>query len=362
MIHTSRFLGYKSSYLTMTFNKVLSFLCVVLPMFVKATYWERDGWSKSNETVNLEDSHTVVFGLDFPIDYDVYDAISDPSSPNFRKFLTKDETRQIQTAGLEVCRDAVVNHLAEVAPNLNLAFVTSFEEYVSISGPWISILELFDLDSLLVERFHRLEEELRRPIVRAIPVAPDIDIVDLLSNTTLRECIGGIYRLSDFPPWSRPTISPGDRYEDADSDGRKLKECKNQKPKSNLISPQVLFDMYSVPSIPADNLPSDTSNIQVIYEGTSERVSQNDLACFTNSFNLNTDPSLTGNYEDYNTNNCGNACGEPNLDAQYLVAMNQGVDVNYQAYDAMDTLFTNMKDMDDDELPTVVSISYGISE
>mmetsp|Transcript_19633 Transcript_19633/g.29813 ORF Transcript_19633/g.29813 Transcript_19633/m.29813 type:complete len:135 (-) Transcript_19633:3-407(-) len=129
-------------------------------------------------------------------------SLSLPANPKFRNFLTLEETKQMQTSGLEGCRETVTTFLEEKASNLTFEFLTSFKTSLLISGPWSSILSLFFPDSFALARFHRMEGENLRGIICAIPVNPAIDIVNLLVNTTgadLQECIGGIFRLSDFP-------------------------------------------------------------------------------------------------------------------------------------------------------------------
>jgi len=119
--------------------------------------------------------------------------------------------------------------------------------------------------------------------------------------------------------------------------------------------------MYNVPAKPVSNI-SNISKVQAIFESISKKVSSSDLSCFVQSFGLDGDVELTGNYESSNNNSCDNTCSEPNLDSQYLSAVNQGVNVEYLAYENFDDMFRNLKYLPDDQLPYVVSISYGQPE
>lgn len=197
-------------------------------------------------------------------------------------------------------------------------------------------------------------------LVRGV-VAEDVDLVSKISDSTIRLCIGLIGRLIDFPLTRRyPTrkVVNGTAGTTRERDLAGACSSGSSYGKSNIV-PQTLYSMYNVPSTPSSNASS-FGAIQAVYESTQVAVSQTDLTCFTDGFSLPT--STIEDASSFETTSCSSECDEPNLDTQYMAAMNQDLGISYLAYASISDMIVDLTNAPDSSLPFVVSISWGQAE
>jgi len=135
---------------------------------------------------------------------------------------------------------------------------------------------------------------------------------------------------------------------------------------NNMVTPALLHLVYGI-----RNTLGRKDTIQGIYSSLGQYFSSRDIATFRSTFSLK--PLVAGEITDLNRRDNDDACvfdpdqcDETSLDLQYMGAIVQGSPIQNLYEDYGDDLFVDwiysVATMKDTEMPSVLSISYGISE
>lgn len=274
-------------------------------------------------------------------------SIATPGSPDFRKWLSKDE----------------VKRFVQPAPQALSAF-TAFASangleptVISPNGDWLSVtLPVSKANKLFAAKYETFTHaSLKRPVTRT------------LSVSLPSELVGHVEVLHPSTSFLNPTV-PLPLAQKISTRGKRAVEpsCDSDDPHS-VVTPTCLQELYGIPKTPATQ-PGNTLLVTSYEEQWAKTA---DLQTFLELMRPDMDPSTTFTLLtlDNGTNPQGpdNARGEGNLDIQYTAGIATGVPVQFLSVgDGVDfptaLLDTNIFLDGVDDLPSVLSMSYANDE
>lgn len=294
------------------------------------------------DRVSPEYIHEVMFGIqqrnmDF-LTVMLHD-ISDPDSDNYGQHMTREEIEEMSSN--PESRDAVIRYLEE--SGATVISQSHHGEFVTAHGP-ISLWEkLFDTEFFL---FHHTQpkSDTIAALVRAEKYSVPID---------LHDHVAAVHNSVQMPLliWGTPVIHKVNV----------VISNINSYVVTGFITPEKLKVFYEIVD---DGLGSKKST-QAVYQTIGSYFSPDDLTNFQTRYNLTIQSVSTyigGHVNDEVCTFAPTACGEPNLDVQYIMATSANSPTTHWYTDKNSFADWLLDVANEVNPPLVISISYGAGE
>ena len=259
-------------------------------------------------------------------------AVSDPDSPEYGNYLTKENVAKI-TGDPEAVTE-IVNYLKK--NGVTNTTVSTYGDYISADAPiktWETVLKC---------EFY----EFRHKVANSPP--PFVRSLKYFLHHSLADHVDAVLNTVQLPSpqiVATPMTATTDPFTAM----------------GGFVTPALLRSFYHIDDTVGNNLTS-----QGVYGNLQQSVSPSDLALFQLMFHIPDQPILTGTGGHVSEDACSLSvayCMEANLDAQYITAIGQKVPTTYYYWTGLDIwlgFVTRMANMDNP--PDVLSISYGSYE
>lgn len=326
----------------------LSFCEAVLLCAVSAT-GNSPTWYKMAE---VQESQPIQFllALKMNFDQDEFIRMHTPGTSTFRQFHSNAHVRRATRQGLENCSNIVKETFSTYG---KLIKESRHGDFLKFEVETKDINEQLFNRTLLWHRYVRVVGggSQGQIVVRALNNFNGSLVENLAGSSEFKNCIGHISGITDLP------ITQKVSSRDLSQGG------------THYVTPTVLYDMYTVPQLDANNSVPIGGVMEFKYASSMEmEVSPDDLKQFEEDYELPTTtlkfyPSSSTAQTSTCDSSDADGCDEPNLDVQYLSAMNRvstSQDLGYFQYSSFLEFFWALSEMD--ETPTVISISYGMEE
>ncbi|KAF7300073.1 Family S53 protease-like protein [Mycena kentingensis (nom. inval.)] len=286
-------------------------------------------------------------------------SISTPGSPDFRKWLSAAEVKSFTQPSSETTAA-----FSAFAASNNLAFTSSESgEWASITLPvaqanalFAADFQFFALESSSAEELETSTETITRTLSISLP-AELVGHVDVIHPST--QFIAQP-RLQPPPEIFRRKLR---KRVDASCDTTTTE---------GVITPKCLQDLYGIPAAPATH---SAGKNRIVVTGFEEQwMQETDLTASTAFVLVRPDIPASAGFTLLTTANGTNpqgpglARGESTLDVEYTVGVATGIESIFLSVGgefnetALLDAITFLEAMDDEELPTVMSNSYGTGE
>jgi tripeptidyl-peptidase-1 len=286
--------------------------------------------------------------------------VSDPSSPNYGRHWTKQQVVDF-TANPEG-RDALLSHLQDFSPLINIIDETLNGEFIRVSAPvslWEQYLncQFFEYEVSKPKQGHnRLGgvPTIRRSVKKLLVVRTE----EYYLPIELVPYVSAVFNTVQFP-----TSNALDKY-------FRPVENRNVTGHASMRDPKLAAAMYTTPAIIRSvyhmSNPYGSSIVsQGIFASMNDAVSPNDLTKFQQTWGCSVQ-SIAGNTNGHVDNNACNpnyydGCIESNLDVQYIMCTAQNIPTYYYfepkaSSDGFLDFVTNIANMANP--PQVWSMSY----
>jgi len=311
--------------LLILFVAILSFTQALRSHHFVERMARRNDW-RSVGIAHAQEELEVTFALkqDFELlEKKLYD-VSTPGSPNFHKFLSRDELRSL-VEDVDAT-NAVVEYIK--SKGVNVKGMTRFGEYVTAEAP-VSVWE----EMFATEFFEFENADAHYTLLRAKEYSLPSQLAMLVS---------GVMNVVSFPPPFAEKVG----LEKALGVG-------------DFITPAVINSFYNI----NDNTGNDLAS-QSLFESLGQTFSPEDLTSFQDKYDLPedaVDDVIGGHDDDAECVQDANNCAEANLDVQYMMAVSQLTPTTYWYVDnQLDPFLAWIVAVADTEDPPLVhSISYG---
>ncbi|KAJ7110990.1 family S53 protease-like protein [Mycena epipterygia] len=270
-------------------------------------------------------------------------SVSTPGSPNFRKWLSKDEVKSFIQPSSETT--AAFNAFA-AANGLK-------PTVISPAGDWVSItLPVFQANKLFGAQYEQFfHPSLRYSTTRTLSMSLPPELVGH---------VDAIHPSTSFPSSYSRLLSPD--IQRATKRGEPPASCDSTNPDGR-VTPTCLQELYNIPTTPA----TEKNNVLGITGYGGEFPLADDLATFLQLFR----PDIPSNIS-YTLTSIDNASqsesGEANLDVQYTAGVATGVPLQFfGAGNSSSDFGTEIFDtttflLSVDNPPTVLTTSYALTE
>uniref|UniRef100_A0A7S1QLV7 subtilisin n=1 Tax=Alexandrium catenella TaxID=2925 RepID=A0A7S1QLV7_ALECA len=296
-----------------------------------------------------------------------------PGSPNFRKWLSKAEVRELTRngAGARALRASLVGH-----GSISVVEESAGGELLRARAP-ISTWEHFLDTEFSTYRHKDSGKVLVRAPAYSLPahlhehvagVLRAVDLGEMVRVPTLELADATVKDSSGPPPWWNCSAEARVVYCDT------VEEL--ERAKGPVVTPTVLREVYNIPPVaPRGSASADVRRrtSQMVYASLGQHWSPSDRTQFQRAFNIPQDRYVRqldmgdGFSSDQLCHESPNECIESNLDVQYMMAMSPWSAMGYfympresTMHEFLEKFVNDMSQID--EPPSVISISYGMPE
>lgn len=299
------------------------------------------------DRVPPEVKHTIVFARkqnNMDLLEDMLHDVSNPSSNNYGKYLTKIEVAELTSSPEST--SYIKGYLK--SNNISVIHCTVYDDYITAEAT------VDKLEQILHTEFYEFEHKIRpgEKFIRSMEYSlPDflVEHVSAVFNTV---------QLPDHHVGKRLHLDAQtkEKVELSGVNNRISSLASN-----SFVTPALLNTYYNIPS----NTGSQQTT-QAVYAALGQTLSPSDLSYFQNYFNIPAQPISVSVGNHVSNSACAtdvNNCLEANLDVQYIMATAQNVPTTYYYWTGSDVWLSWIQTVANMvNPPAVFSISYGSYE